>query len=177
MLTCDVFMFIKYKTASSRVKLVKSILFTLNILSPINNPDFDAILFDWISQINSPYLFPPAKRMPILDVSVANETYRIPGLNFIEVISKEFFFCDELPRSKIILSRVFLRFGVKNNLTFAFIDQFLSFIEWQMFDGYFVDLNRLILQLNRIEKRCSTCRIWSPSWRFNSLNFDESFFI
>jgi len=46
MLTCDVFMFIKYKTASSRVKLVKSILFTLNILSPINNPDFDAILFD-----------------------------------------------------------------------------------------------------------------------------------
>jgi hypothetical protein len=43
--TCDVFIFIKYKTASSRVNLVKSILFTLNILSAINNPDLYATLF------------------------------------------------------------------------------------------------------------------------------------
>jgi len=79
--TCDIFIFIKYKTASSRVNLVKSILFTLNILSAINNPDLYATLFGWISQINKPYLFPPANRIPILDVSVKNEIYRVPVLN------------------------------------------------------------------------------------------------
>jgi hypothetical protein len=47
----------------------------------MNNPDLYATLFGWISHINNPYLFPPAKRMPILDVSVKNETYLVSELN------------------------------------------------------------------------------------------------
>lgn len=78
MLTCVVFMFIKQITASSRVKLIKSILFTLKILSATSNPAFCATLFGWTSHINNPCLFPPANLIPMLVVSVKNETYLVP---------------------------------------------------------------------------------------------------
>ena len=56
-------------------------ILTLKILSPINNPALYAMLFGWISQTNNPYLFPPANRIPMLDVSVKKDTYLVPVLN------------------------------------------------------------------------------------------------
>ena len=53
---------------------------TLNILSATSNPAFCATLFGCTSQINNPCLSPPAKRIPILVVSVKKETYLVPVL-------------------------------------------------------------------------------------------------
>lgn len=64
------------------LNVTKKEILTLNILSAINSPALCAILFGCISQINNPYLLPPAKRIPILDVSAKNDIYLVTWLNY-----------------------------------------------------------------------------------------------
>lgn len=97
----DIFMFIKCETACSRVRLVKSIWLTVKIRSATNNPTWCATLFDWISQMNKPNLFPPAKRIPMFDVSVEKESKRLPGLEK----TKDFGRDEQVKTSKSNLGR------------------------------------------------------------------------